>query len=79
MKLLVIGAGMMGSAAAYDMARADLTQARSAVETARANLEQAKALASLEEARLAKHALHAPYDAVVVSRNRELGSMLNPG
>ena len=65
--------------AAYDMARADLTQARSAVETARANLEQAKAQAAFEEARLAKYALHAPYDAVVVSRNRELGSMLTPG
>jgi HlyD family secretion protein len=65
--------------AANDIARADLAQAKSAVETARANLEQAKALASFEEARLAKYALHAPYDAVVVSRNRELGSMLNPG
>jgi HlyD family secretion protein len=65
--------------AAYDIARADLAQARSAVETARANLEQAKALALFEEARLAKYALYAPYDAVVVSRNRELGSMLNPG
>ena len=65
--------------AAYDIARADLTQARSAVETARANLEQAKAQAAFEEARLAKYALYAPYDAVVVSRNRELGSMLTPG
>jgi len=65
--------------AAYDIARADLTQARSAVETARANLEQAKAQAAFEAARLAKYALYAPYDAVVVSRNRELGSMLNPG
>jgi len=65
--------------AAYDIARADLTQARSAVETARANLEQAKAQAAFEAARLAKYALSAPYDAVVVSRNRELGSMLTPG
>jgi HlyD family secretion protein len=65
--------------AAYSIARADLAQSQSAVETARANLEQAKALASLEEARLAKYALYAPYDAVVVSRNRELGSMLSPG
>lgn len=65
--------------AAYDIARADIDQARSAVETARANLEQTKAQAAFEEARLAKYALHAPYDAVVVSRDRELGSMLNPG
>lgn len=65
--------------AASDIARADLTQASSAVETARANLEQAKAQAEFEDARLAKYALYAPYDAVVVSRNRERGSMLNPG
>ena len=65
--------------AAYDIARADIDQARSAVETARANLEQTKAQAAFEEARLAKYTLHAPYDAVVVSRDRELGSMLNPG
>jgi HlyD family secretion protein len=64
---------------AYDMARAELGQAQSALEVARANLEQAKAQAAVEEARLAKYALHAPYDAVVVSRDRELGSMLNPG
>ncbi|HET6518823.1 MAG TPA: HlyD family efflux transporter periplasmic adaptor subunit [Geminicoccaceae bacterium] len=65
--------------AAYDMARTELTQARSAVETARASLEQAKAQAAFEEARLAKYALYAPYDAIVVSRDRELGSMLTPG
>jgi HlyD family secretion protein len=64
---------------AYDMARAELAQAQSALEVAHANLEQAKAQAAFEEARLAKFALHAPYDAVVVSRNRELGSMLTPG
>jgi HlyD family secretion protein len=61
------------------MARAELAQAQSALEAARANLEQAKAQAAFEEARLAKYALHAPYDAVVVSRNLELGSMLTPG
>lgn len=64
---------------AYDMARAELGQARSGLEVARANLEQAKAQAELEEARLAKYALHAPYDAVVVTRHRELGSVLGPG
>jgi HlyD family secretion protein len=65
--------------AAYDMARAELAQARSALEVARANLEQAKAQAAFEETRLAKYALYAPYDAVVISRNRELGSMLASG
>jgi HlyD family secretion protein len=64
---------------AYDMARAELAQAQSALEVARANLEQAKAQAAFEEARLAKYGLYAPYDAVVVSRNRELGSMLASG
>jgi HlyD family secretion protein len=64
---------------AYDMARAELAQAQSGLDVARANLQQAKAQAELEEARLAKHALYAPYDAIVVSRNRELGAMLTPG
>ena len=64
---------------AYDMARAELAEAQSGLEVGRANLEQAKAQADLEEARLAKYALYAPYDAVVVSRNRELGSMLTQG
>jgi HlyD family secretion protein len=64
---------------AYDMARAELVQAQSDLEVARANLEQAKAQAAFETARFAKYALYAPYDAVVVSRHRELGSMLTPG
>lgn len=63
--------------AATDIARADLAQARSAVRVAQANLEQAKAALALEEARLAKYSLHAPYDALVVRRHRELGSALN--
>lgn len=65
--------------AAVDIAAADLSQARSAVEVARSNREQAEALLRLEETRLAKHALYAPYDAVVVARNLELGSMLTAG
>ena len=63
--------------AAADVAKADLSQARSAVSVARANLEQAKALLALEEARLAKYSLYAPYDAIVMTRHRELGSALN--
>ena len=63
--------------AAADVAKADLAQARSAVGVARASLEQAKAALALEEARLAKHSLHAPYDALVIERHRELGSALN--
>jgi len=63
--------------AAADVAEADLSQARSSVSVARANLEQAKAVLILEEARLAKYSLYAPFDGVVMTRYRELGSALN--
>lgn len=62
---------------AADIAKADLSQSRSAVNVARANLEQAKAALALEEARLAKYSLYAPFDAIVMTRSRELGSALN--
>lgn len=65
--------------AAFEIAAAELSQARGAAAVAHANLEQTRAVQSLEEARLAKYELRAPYDAMVVSRNRELGSMLSPG
>ncbi|MHB1101765.1 MAG: efflux RND transporter periplasmic adaptor subunit [Devosia sp.] len=65
--------------AAYEMALADFAQSQSAADVARANLQQAKALLLVEEARLNKYALHAPFDAVVVTRSRELGAMVNPG
>jgi HlyD family secretion protein len=64
--------------AAADVAKADLAQARSAVGVARANVEQARAALALEEAKLAKFSLHAPFDALVIKRHRELGSALNP-
>ena len=63
--------------AAADVAKADLSQARSAVSVARANLEQAKAVLALEEARLAKYGLYAPFDALVMTRHKELGVALN--
>lgn len=63
--------------AAADVAKADLSQSRSAVSVARANLEQAKAVLALEEARLAKYSLFAPFDALVMTRHRELGAALN--
>ncbi len=64
--------------AAADVAKADLSQARSALSVARANLEQAKALLALEEARFAKYSLYAPFDALVMTRHKELGAALNP-
>jgi HlyD family secretion protein len=63
--------------AAADVAKADLSQARSAVSVARANLEQAKAMLALEEARLAKYSLNTPFDALVMTRHKELGAALN--
>jgi HlyD family secretion protein len=63
--------------AAADMAKADLSQARSAVSVARANLEQANAVLALEEARLAKYRLYVPFDGMVMTRYRELGSALS--
>jgi len=62
---------------ATEVAKAELEQARSGVGVARANLEQAKAVLGLEEARLAKYSLFSPYDAIVMTRHRELGSALN--
>jgi HlyD family secretion protein len=61
------------TAAAADLgvARADLAVARAAVADARASL-------LAEQTALAKHTLAAPYDAVVVSRQRELGSATAP-
>ncbi|MDO6963133.1 efflux RND transporter periplasmic adaptor subunit [Rhizobium alvei] len=65
--------------AAFEMARADVALAESAIAVADQNLAQSKALLEVEEAKLAKYSLTAPYDAVVVNRQRDLGSMLNPG
>jgi HlyD family secretion protein len=62
--------------ATADIAKADLGQSQSAVSVARANLEQAKAVLALEEARVAKYSLYAPFDAIVMARTRELGSAL---
>lgn len=63
--------------AAVDVAKAELNQAVSAVSVARSNLDQAAALLTLEEARLAKYTLSAPFDGIVMARHKELGSALN--
>jgi HlyD family secretion protein len=65
--------------AAYEMARVDVALAESAIAVADQNLAQSKALLEVEEAKLAKYRLSAPFDAVVVNRQRDLGSMLSPG
>jgi HlyD family secretion protein len=63
--------------AAADIAKAELSQARSAIGVARANHEQAAALLALEQARLAKYSLYAPFAGVIMARHKELGSALN--
>jgi HlyD family secretion protein len=63
--------------AGVDIAKAELSQSRSAVSVARANLEQAAAVLALEEARLEKYTLAAPFNGVVMARHKELGSALN--
>lgn len=62
------------AAAQADLAvnRADAALARAAQAEARANLQA-------ERVALAKHALTAPFDAVVIARSREPGTALNPG
>lgn len=51
------------SEAAFDIAKADLTKAGSAVTVAKANLEQASATLAREEVRLAKHTIDPPMTA----------------
>lgn len=63
--------------AAADVAKAELAQAGAAVSVARASVEQAIASVALEEARLAKYTLHAPFDGLIMFRHKDLGSALN--
>jgi HlyD family secretion protein len=49
------------------------------VDVARAALQAAEAQAAFEAATLANYTLYSPYDAWIVSRNLELGSMPTPG
>jgi len=65
--------------AAVHVAAANLESAQSSVTVAEAALQSAQAQAAFQEATLAYYTLYAPYDAWVVSRNLELGSMPPPG
>jgi len=60
-------------------ATADVAVARADVGVARALLADAQANLLAERTALAKHVLLAPFDAVVVARNREAGAALAPG
>ena len=61
------------------IAAADLAVARADLAVARATLADARAALLSEQTALAKHTLVAPYDALVVSRQREPGTALSPG
>jgi HlyD family secretion protein len=65
--------------AAMRVAAANLASAQSSVAVAEAALQSAEAQEEFQQATLANYTLYAPYDAWVVSRNLELGSMPNPG
>lgn len=62
-----------------DVAAAELAVAASDVDVAKAAFEDARAQYQLETVLLDHHVLKAPYDAIVVERHKELGSVLAPG
>ncbi len=62
-----------------DVATAELAVALSEVDVGKAQLADAKAQLDYEEVLLDHHELRAPYDATVVKRHHELGSVLNAG
>ena len=61
------------------VAAAEVTVAESEVAVARATVQDAHAQLALETTMLDHYTLYAPYDAVVVARRKELGTVLNPG
>ncbi|MCF8468829.1 MAG: efflux RND transporter periplasmic adaptor subunit [Sneathiella sp.] len=62
-----------------DVAVAELAVAVSDVEVAKAALEDARAQFDMETVLLDHHVLKAPYNAIIVQRHKELGSVLSPG
>lgn len=62
-----------------DVAAAELAVAISDVDVAKATLEDARAQFEIEKVLLDHHVLRAPYDAIVVQRHKELGSVLGSG
>jgi HlyD family secretion protein len=62
-----------------DVAAADLAVALSEVDVARAELADARAALAYEQTLLDHHVLAAPFDAVVVERHKEAGSVIGVG
>lgn len=61
------------------IAKADVLVAESEVEVANASLSDAQAQLRLEETMLEHRTLVAPYDAIVLARRKELGSVVKSG
>ena len=61
------------------VAAADLSVAQSEVNVTKAQLTDAAAKLRYEKTILEQHVLRAPYDAVIIERHKELGSVINAG
>jgi HlyD family secretion protein len=61
------------------VARADVAVAASEAESAKAQLTDAQAQLQFEETMLRHRTLVAPYDAVIIERHKETGSVIKPG
>jgi HlyD family secretion protein len=62
-----------------DVAKADMLVAQSEIESAKAKLEDARAQYEFETVVLGQHELRAPFDGIIVTRSKELGSVLGAG
>ena len=62
-----------------DVAKADVLVAESDIEVAKAQLADAQAQHTYEKAILDQHTLVAPFDALVIERLKELGSVIKAG
>jgi HlyD family secretion protein len=62
-----------------DVAKADVLVAESDIEVTKAQLADARAQLAYEKAILEQHTLAAPFDALVVDRQKELGTVVKAG
>jgi HlyD family secretion protein len=65
--------------AAEEIALGDAKVIEADTRVAAVQQDDAASLRQLESIVLAQHALHAPFDARIIARHKELGSILNPG
>lgn len=61
------------------VAKAEVAVARSEIETAKAQVADARAQVQFEETMLRHRILVAPYDALIVERHKEPGTVIKPG